>query len=729
MANDKRVGTKLPGFVDKARAPGQRFDPGPYIGIVKRTVDSTRTGRIQVYIPELGGNNPESEANWFTVAYASPFGGATRNPSVNTSNQFGQTANSYGFWMIPPDIGNEVLVTFVSGDPGRGFWFACVNSDLSQHMVPAIGSSDKVDLAVTPQNIANILKPGNRYPVAEFNTHNEASYNQAFYANPKPLHLPQFIRLVSQGLQDDPVRGTIGSSAQRETPSAVFGISTPGRAYGLDPEDDPALLQKIANANVDLGDLRATVRKGGHTFVMDDGSIKGEDRLVRLRTAAGHQILMHDTEQTIYIGHSNGGTWLELTKDGQVLIYATKGFSVRSVGPMNFHSDTVINFNAKSAIRMSAGRGIVAETEGGISLTGKQGVNLTGMSIGCKADVSFSASAATTSITGLGLLTCKAAGKAVFSGAATTLSGAIVNIMGGKGGGIATAGVSGASFAASRLFGGSGIQKLSLPDTKQNSEGIWETQPGALKSIVTVAPTHEPYNRTTVAEIAAIDTDASGNPIYATEAGEAIGPNSARGSGAGSDRQAPVSSFIGQPDPPGGIGNLDQTEVKAYMAQMGYSEGSGQYNIRGGSGNNYLGKYQLGAAALEDLGYLKKGSFKAYGNDAVNNPDNWLGTNGVGSAQDFMKNSALQDIAMYNYTSMNYDRLIKSGVITSQSSNDNVAGILGVSHLLGSAGAKEWYNGNGGKDAFGTTGNTYYNLGRYSQQVLLAQGTGKTTTG
>lgn len=723
MALDKRVGSKLPNYADKSKAPGQRFDPGPYVGIVKRTVDSTRKGRIHVYIPELGGNNPEDESAWFTVSYASPFGGATRPTAETAANAFGFTPQSYGFWMIPPDIGNEVLVIFVNGDMNRGFWFACVNSDLSQYMTPGIASSDKVDLASVPPELAKTVTVGKRYPVVEFNIKNEASYNEAFYANPKPLHLPQFVTLLRQGLEDDVVRGTIGSSSQRETPSNVFGFSTPGRPYGIDPAENPELLKKIADATVELGDIRAVSRKGGHVFVMDDGDIKGEDQLVRIRTATGHQILLHDTEQTIYIGNANGASWVELTKDGQVLIYGTKGFSVRTKGPMNFHSDTLINFNAGAAIKMYAGKGIAVETPGGIGLTGTQGINLAGSSIGCKADVSFSASAATSSVTGLGTLTLKSSGKTTLTGSINTINGGVVNILGGVGGGVAGGAASGAQFGAARLFGGSGVQKYNLPDVERNGDGKWVVKPGALKSIVTVAPTHEPYNRSTVAELAAVDTDANGNPIYATEAGDAVGPKNAKGSGSGTGRQAPSSAYLKQPDPPGGIGGLDQEEVKAYMAQVGHSESGGNYSSVNTYG--YLGKYQMGAGALIDGGYVKPGTT----NSGLSNPNNWTGKDGVTSRDDFLANPSIQEANMYNYTVRNYNALAKTGVITSQSSSDDIAGLLSVSHLLGAGGAKKWYNGQGGADAYGTTGDMYYNLGRYSQQGLLASTKPSTTIG
>ena len=46
----------------KPDAGGAPIDPGPHIGIVKNTVDTARTGKIQVYIGLYGGpdeNDPK----------------------------------------------------------------------------------------------------------------------------------------------------------------------------------------------------------------------------------------------------------------------------------------------------------------------------------------------------------------------------------------------------------------------------------------------------------------------------------------------------------------------------------------------------------------------------------------------------------------------------------------------------------------------------------------------
>ena len=74
MAIDRRVGTKVDKTLRREEAIGTRVDPYPYIGIVKNNLDPTRSGRVQVYIPDFGGDS-EDKKNWRTVGYASPFMG------------------------------------------------------------------------------------------------------------------------------------------------------------------------------------------------------------------------------------------------------------------------------------------------------------------------------------------------------------------------------------------------------------------------------------------------------------------------------------------------------------------------------------------------------------------------------------------------------------------------------------------------------------------------------
>jgi hypothetical protein len=277
----------------------------------------------------------------------------SQNDTPDIQNSFYHVSHTYGMWAVPPDIGVEVLVIFVAGDPMRGYWIACVNSNLSRHMLPGLAGSQKVDLSGASANVLASFVSGNTAPVVEFNENiSDNASNPSFYNINKPIHETQYAILKTQGLDKDTVRGTISSSSQRETPSHVFGISTPGRPTN-DPADDPNYITNLTAGTITEDYYRVKSRKGGHTFVMDDGAVLGTDQLVRLRTAAGHQILMHDTEETIYISHAKGNSWVELTADGSINIYSKSGFNLRSESNVNIHSDQNINLNAAGNIYMN----------------------------------------------------------------------------------------------------------------------------------------------------------------------------------------------------------------------------------------------------------------------------------------------------------------------------------------------------------------------------------------
>ena len=96
---------------------------GVFVGFVKEANDVRKNGRLRVWIPELG-SAPDNPEGWIIVNYCSPFAGAT-NVETNSKadiESFRGTQTSYGMWMIPPDINNQVLVMFVNGDASRGIW-------------------------------------------------------------------------------------------------------------------------------------------------------------------------------------------------------------------------------------------------------------------------------------------------------------------------------------------------------------------------------------------------------------------------------------------------------------------------------------------------------------------------------------------------------------------------------------------------------------------------------
>jgi hypothetical protein len=129
-------------------------------------------------------------------------------------------------WFVPPDVGVTVIVVFIDGDPAQGYWIGCVPSRFANNMVPAIAGSAEVDYDKTDKTRFN--NGSNPLPVAEINRKiNSSDLKVDPDKIKKPLH-PIAEKFLEQGLVADFVRGTTTSSARREVPSMVFGISTPG---------------------------------------------------------------------------------------------------------------------------------------------------------------------------------------------------------------------------------------------------------------------------------------------------------------------------------------------------------------------------------------------------------------------------------------------------------------------------------------------------------------------
>jgi hypothetical protein len=334
-------------------------DPGPYIGVVKFVADPLRMGRLGVNIPALT-NTTEPTANQIVwCQYLSPFYGAKSIRAVSKTDPYDykETQHSYGMWAVPPDIDTEVLVIFAKGDTksSTAFWIGCVQQPLVNQQVPAHGSKINTRLPAGggdySQSKEQVYGTSN-LPAGEKNQRLYSDGETIENVNQWKYPVNDILadQLQKQGLVKDPIRGTISSSARRESPSKVFGISTPGNVRG----DSRTLNIGINNSAVKPD------RNPGHSFVMDDGDLNGRNQLTRLKTASGHQLLMHDTEGTIYIANASGNAWIEMQSNGRIDLYSgVGGINMRTEGDFNLHSDSNINMHANGQVRFSSAKEMI----------------------------------------------------------------------------------------------------------------------------------------------------------------------------------------------------------------------------------------------------------------------------------------------------------------------------------------------------------------------------------
>ena len=110
--------------------------------------------------------------------------------------------------------------------------------------------------------------------------------------------------------------------------------------------------------------------------MLDDGP-DGISGGVRLRSARGHQILMHDEGKFIYIVNQNGSAWIELDEKGNIDFYAAGDFSVHAQKNINFHAGDNFNVQAANDINVNAVGSIKAEACEILNLTGTNGTRIT----------------------------------------------------------------------------------------------------------------------------------------------------------------------------------------------------------------------------------------------------------------------------------------------------------------------------------------------------------------
>jgi hypothetical protein len=483
---------------------GKLTSPGPYLAKIVSHLDPTYMGGLQVQLMQEVGNDDSKEGQLHQVQYISPFLGQTSIDFVGKDvDDYNNTQKSYGMWMVPPDIGNIVVVIFIDGDPKKGFWFGCIQDRGMNFSMPGY--------AATSYHVDGTEE---RVPVAEYNKKAQAASIDPSQIN-KPATPMQEV-FTEQGLIRDDIRGITTSSARREIPSAVFGISTPGPVDKQSGAKQGAIGKaeyKIPNAFVS--------RLGGSSFVMDDGDDKflrktsasegppeyaaveqGEtdgdrtiphNEVIRFRTRTGHQILMHNSEDLIYIGNARGTTWIELTSDGKIDIYAEDSVSVHTKQDMNFYADRDINFEAgrnfnlkvKERHQTEVGTDKITLVDGkvAIKVVGTKDEEITGatkITVLSTLDVNASDN---TKITTGGALDVKSGGASKLeSGGDTTIKAANTAIDGGNinfNSGIA-GGAESAEVAAPPLP----LKTHSLPD-EQGSE--------LTQSIMRRIPTHEPW--------------------------------------------------------------------------------------------------------------------------------------------------------------------------------------------------------------------------------------------
>ena len=141
-----------------------------------------------------------------------------------------------------------------------------------------------------------------------------------------------------------------------------------------------------------------------------------------------------------------------------------------------------------------------------------------------------------------------------------------------------------------------------------------------------------------------------------------------------------------------------------YRDTVAQIESGGKYDIQGGSGNLYAGRYQMGATAREDAARLLGETYQG---------------DSEAARKTFREDKQMQERYFAAYTRANHQYLMNRSPEYKELSKEEKLQVLGYAHNLGWRSAAEWLargRTSSGADGAGTKSDTFANNIRKAQQ-------------
>jgi len=314
------------------------------IGTVIDTNDPMQWGRVRVLVQAWGDSWEHNVEGMPWAMYVTPFGGqtsvGTRGPGIKQT----EGGIAYGMWAIPK-VGAQVVVMSLDEEHQQRIYLGCVFDAFSTHTMPhgRWMFEDHPELGDKPK-----AKPYGPYSSGDKLIQPLASNIQKAFGNSDQAFEWQ-TRAADYAVSRVDVSHLAysGSRVQddKATDSGDGWTSTQGyQTSRFDPSGGTGITDK----NYDSQTYSIT-SPGFHSMSMDD---RMENCRMRFRTMSGHQILLDDTNERIYISTAQGNNWVEMDQAGNIDIFSNSRVSIRAASDINMTSDKSIRMYAKEGIHM-----------------------------------------------------------------------------------------------------------------------------------------------------------------------------------------------------------------------------------------------------------------------------------------------------------------------------------------------------------------------------------------
>lgn len=331
------------------------------IGTVVDTNDPQQMGRLRVVCPQWGDTWGAVVEDLPWAVYISPFGGITQVGTRGPGIQESEGSIAYGVWAIPK-VGAQVAVMCVDGNPATRMWFGCLYDQFTPHTMPHGRYMYDDHPALEKQG--TMAAPYGPYTSSEKLIHPLAENLQQSFGNKAEPNFEYRSRGADYQVSRVDIEQLNQTYSQAQDDKDVHHgdwISTQGYQAS---RTDPFAPSSITDKSYDSLAFAVTT-PGFHSFSMDD---RQENCRVRLRTTSGHQILLDDTNERIYISTSQGNNWIEMDRDGNI--------DVHTSNKLNIHGTKEVNITSDETIRLFGKKGVHIQSGAEISLTAVADFNL-----------------------------------------------------------------------------------------------------------------------------------------------------------------------------------------------------------------------------------------------------------------------------------------------------------------------------------------------------------------
>jgi len=304
-------------------------------GVVVDTNDPQQMGRVKIWVPSLDGDL-YNIVNLPWATYVSPMAGQTRDYPAGPGAAKTSGLMSYGFWAVPK-AGALALVGFLYNDPNRRVYMGSYFRDHGNRSLPT--GRNRPDIAKIPvSDTFEPVEPQNEALTAQFRGDFDASESKTRGVYERAVAQDKTEKDGTEGYQQDLIDPKDEKGKPQYDPQ-TYVLTTPGR----------------------------------HSLIFQDNPENGR---TRLKTAAGHQIILDDANERIYVSTAKGASWFEMDMDGRIHVYGADSISFATGG--NFNVTAVGDFNVAAGgnVNIQSGANTLMSSCADTHISGGANVNL-----------------------------------------------------------------------------------------------------------------------------------------------------------------------------------------------------------------------------------------------------------------------------------------------------------------------------------------------------------------